>query len=215
MKKLSFIFVSAVATLICCSVGHASITNAWWNDDGDGALVCSGWSYSGNSLYMQGIEYSATTPGHMLGWVQTTDPTDPTLTLGSAVNNDSGQAWISYQVNVIMSTPFTFVAPGPTVNNPLNDWSVASVIAPTLQVGGNYNGDYLGTIDYAGGTPVGVGQELDYLYSIHFTGASSYTFTQESIPGVAPVPEPGTIALLAIGGLGFALRLRRNSRKGA
>jgi hypothetical protein len=152
----------------------------------------------------------------MLGWVQTSDPTDPTLTLGSSVNNDSGQAWIGYQVNVIMSTPFTFVTPGPTVNNPPpNDWIVASVVAPTLQVGGNYNGDYLGTINYSGGTPVGIGDELDFLYSINFSGSSSYAFTQSVMPEIALVPEPGTITLLAIGGLGFAMRLRRNRHKGA
>jgi hypothetical protein len=213
MKKLSLIFVSVVATLACCSISQASITNAWWVDNGSGALVCSTWTYLGDSLSMSGVQHSTTVPGKMLGWVQTSDPSDPTLTLGSAVNNDSGQAWIGYQVDVVMINPFTFVAPGPSVSNPLpNDWSVASVIAPTLQVGGTYDGKYLGTINYAGGTQVAVGDELDYVYSIHFTGSSSYSFTQEAIPQIAPVPEPSTITLLAIGGLAFAMRLRRNRR---
>jgi hypothetical protein len=213
MKKLSFILVSVVATLACGSVSRASITNAWWNDNGSGALVCSTWNYLGDTLTMTGVQHNNSVPGIMLGWVQTTDPLDPTLTLSSAVNNDSGQAWIAYQVNVVMSNPFSFVTPGPTVNNPFNDWNVASVIAPTLQVGGIYNGEYLGTINFAGGTPVGVGDELDYLFSIHFTGATSFSFTESTM--VQTVPEPGTATLLAIGGLAFAMRLRRSSRKGA
>lgn len=152
----------------------------------------------------------------MLGWVETTDPLDPTLTLSSAVENDTGQAWIGYQVNVIMSVPFTFTTPGPTVNNPsVDDWFLASTVAPTLQVSGPYAGEYEGTYNFSAGTPVGIGDELDYLYSIHFSGAMSYTFTEEITPMMAPVPEPGTIALLTIGGLGFAMRLRRNSHKDA
>ncbi len=203
MKKLYIIYVSVVAILAACS-SHASITNAWWGTDNSSLLSCSSWYWTSNdsssaSLYMQGIEYS-TGSASLSGWAKTGDPTDPTLTLSSAVNNDSGQMWVGYQVDVILSSLFAFVAPSPSVNNPPNnDWVVAGVIAPTLQVSGPYTGDYLGTINLAGGTPVGIGDELDFSYSIQFTGSSSYALTQSVTPEVAPVPEPGTAGLLAMG----------------
>jgi hypothetical protein len=62
---------------------------------------------------------------------------DPTLTLSSSVNNDTGFAWNGYQVNVVMSVPFAFTAPAPNVHNPpINDWFLAAVVPPTLQVSG-------------------------------------------------------------------------------
>lgn len=216
MKKVYIIYVSVGAILACCPVSNASITNAWWSIGEGASMTYSSWSFTNNSfgstLSMSGIQ-SNTATANMVGGIKTSDPTDPTLTLSSAVNNDSGQIWIGYQVDVILSSFYTFVTPDPTVNNPPNnDWIVASVFAPTLQVSGPYAGDYLGTIDFAGGTPVGIGDELDFSYSIHFVGSSSYALTQSVTPEVAPVPEPGTATLLAIGGLGLVLCLRRNRR---
>jgi hypothetical protein len=211
MKKLIALIVVA-ATFACCSVSNASITNAWWHDNGDGSVVCSSWLYSGSSLTMSGTQYAS--PGHMLGWVETDSIADPTLFLGSSVNNDTSGAWIGYQVNVAMSQTFTFSGT-PGVSNPDSTWFLASVVAPTLQVSGPYAGDYEGTIYYSGGTPLAIGQELDFNYAIHFSSSLDYAFTQEMIPMLAPVPEPGTIGLLAIGGLGLAVRLRRNRRQGA
>jgi hypothetical protein len=61
---------------------------------------------------------------------------------------------------------------------------------------------------FSSGTPVQVGQELDFNYSISFTGATSYSFTEE----VIPVPEPAIFALVPVGALlwgGFVAGLRR------
>ena len=208
--KTYSILLTAVATFTWCSISNASIINATWNSDNYANLNCTYlYPFQNDTLDMDGILYGPF--GRMVGTVTTDTIEDPTLTLDSAVQNDSGGMWIGYQVNVIMSVAFTFTTPGPTVGNPPNnDWFIASTVNPTLQVSGPYAGMYEGTLNYSGGTPIGIGDELDYLYSIHFSGFTSYSFTQEIIAQVAAVPEPGTLALMGMGGLMLALRLRRN-----
>ena len=49
------------------------------------------------------------TPGHMVGTVVLDSPEDPTLTLSGTIDNQTASAWYGYQINVIMSIPFTFV----------------------------------------------------------------------------------------------------------
>jgi hypothetical protein len=115
----------------------------------------------------------------------------PTLTQSITVNNDSGYLWSGYQVNVIMSVPFTFVSPGPSVQTPTtDDWYVAGVSVPTLQVSGPYSGLYEGTLYYSAGTPIGIGGELDFVYSIHFASSTDYSFTQQMIAFPVNVGPP-------------------------
>jgi hypothetical protein len=199
-----------LAFLGYCATSRATITDSWWHDDGDGAIVCSSWTFNNSTLTMSGDQYWE--PGHMLGWVDTDTATDPTLTLASGIDNDTAFAWIGYQVNVIMPNTFSFVGTPSVQNFPLSDWSVTSVAAPTLQVSGIYAGDYEGTMDFAAGTPVGIGGELDFSYAIHFTGATEYSFTQEMIP--TEVPEPNELGLasgLLFGGFELVKRLRKKT----
>lgn len=164
-------------------------------------------------MQMWGTQYG--NPAHMVGWADATDPLDPTLTLGSSVNNDSGLTWLGYQVNVIMSIPFTFAGGvlAPSVDNPPNsDWYLSGEALPTLQLSGPYVGLYEGTLYFNAGTPVGIGGELDYMYSIQFAGSTHYSFTQEGFAYEVMVPEPSALALVGIGGLMLALRVRRNRR---
>lgn len=57
--KIKIVFLAMVATFAFCSVSKADINSAWWHDDGDGALVCSNWSFSGGDLSMQGVSSEA------------------------------------------------------------------------------------------------------------------------------------------------------------
>jgi hypothetical protein len=197
-----------LAFLSFCAVSQANITDASWANDGDGAINCLQYgSLNNDTLSMYGDQFWA--PGHMLGSITTDTIGDPTLYLGSAVDNDTTFAWTGYVVNVVMANPFTFVGAA-TVSNPSADWSVAGVTAPALQVSGIYAGKYEGTIDFTDGTPLAIGDELDFQYAIHFSGSTDYSFTQEMIP----VPEPGMFNLAAMssclfGGVQLVKRLRR------
>jgi hypothetical protein len=209
MKKQTIV-LTALAVVASCSISQASILDASWNSANSTALDCYYlYPFANNTLDMDATQHVG--QASMVGVVNTDTPLDPTLTLASAVDNDTGFAWLGYRVNVYMSVPFAFVTPGPSVNNPpTGDWLVASVVAPA------WNGSqYEGTLYLSSGTPVGIGGELDFLYSINFASATHYAFTQEMIPLATTVPEPSTLGLMGIGALGLALRSRRNSLAGA
>ena len=132
---------------------------------------------------------------------------DPTLKLISAIDNDTSFTWTAYHVNVYMNNSFTLSAATASFPGAIpGDWT-ATITQQATPIGG---GQYEGQLDFTGGTPVAVGDELDFSYKLAFTGATSYSFTQEMIP----VPEPGTIGFLAAGALllgGFrVVRQRRN-----
>ena len=217
--KTKFQSIKVLGTIVLaflgyCATGKADVTAASWADDGDGAIVCQSWWFNQNTsaLTMVGDQYWG--PGHMVGTITASVAQDPTLFLGSGVDNDSGSAWGSYVVNVIMNQSFTFVSGSESVSNPESDWFVANVAQPVLQSGGIYNGLYEGTIDLAGGTPVQVGDELDFSYAIKFTGSTDYSFTQEMIP--VAVPEPSEIGLLTLSAFlfgGLNARIRSFCRK--
>jgi hypothetical protein len=218
MKKQIALLV-VVATLACCSISQASITGAAWLPSSCSNLTCTAQTFDGTTLHMTGTQLSLNT-ARMSGAIITDTPGDPNLFLGASVNNDTANAWNGYRVNVVMDVLFNFVG-FPTVDNPSPDtpptdnWILAALAPPTQQVGGPYNGKYEGSIFYSAGTQIEIGDELDFNYEIHFASSTDYTVVQEMIPSLVPVPEPSTVVLLTLGGLGFAMRLRRNSRKAA
>jgi hypothetical protein len=213
VKNLFALLITLAAGCACSSTANAGIVAAWWNSTGNSGIAHNSGTFSASSdlLTLGGNQMSD--PAQIGGQINTSGPVDPTLTIGSAVNNDSGVAWTSYQVNVVMNNPFTFTTPGTTVANPTaNDWIISATIAPTLQASGPFVGLYEGTLDFTSGTPVAINGELDFSYSINFAGSTHYTFTQDMIANFASAPEPRQFALAAgLGGLLLAFCLPRKS----
>ena len=85
----------------------------------------------------------------------------------------------------------------------------ATITAPT---GPDISGNYVGTVDYKGGTPVALGGIFDFGYQITFSGSTSYSLTESA----SPVPEPGALTFLMVGGLlvgGWSIANRRQAKR--
>ncbi len=204
-----------VGSVLCLSLtslaANAAIENASWWDDNDKVLVCGGTSVitdqSGQmSLSMTG-NHKIADAGHMVGTITTDTPDDPTLTLGSSVDNDTGANWIGYRVNVYMNSFFTLK--NSSITTP-STWSQQSISQPILDTSKN---QYVVSMYFAGSPEIAVGESIEFSYQMVFSGKTSYAFTQEMIPVFASAPEPsvfGMIGGLLVGGAGL-LRLRKTS----
>jgi hypothetical protein len=217
MKKLVYL-LTGMAALAICTTANASITNVWWAPDADGVLVCplGGWTNSAGSLTMYGDQFTVagTSVGHMVGGVQTDSDLDPILNLGGSIENDTMGAWLGYTINVYMNKFFQFGPAFPTVDNPpfSDGWFVAGVGQPTTPLlSGPYTGFWKGNIVYSrgAGTPIAVGDYMDFSYDINFSGGMGFSFVQEMIPSFASIPEPSAFVLAGLGGLMLALRRHR------
>ena len=193
MHKKILLIVSA--SFLGLFISHATVTSI------------PTWSYSGGFYCYNPVLTTDSGTGDqsvgVSGWqssfgamnlaIQTDTPTDPTLTINNSIDNESSFAWTAYIVNVAMSQTFT-------INS-------AGVVAPAgwtaiiTQPSGPVSGIYTGTIDYVGGTPVaifpGSNSTLDYGYQVQFSGATQYSLTESA----NPVPEPGVLSFLWVGGL--------------
>ena len=158
MNRRGILFI-VLAIFVCCSSSYANLTNVTYADDGDGAFVCTPWSWSGNAsdlaVGVYGDAYWA--PGHVLFNVDTTGPEDPTLKISNSIENDSTFAWTKFTVNIYMATNFSLS--NVTVTNPAS-WSVVSYDASSTWNGSQYvatvvyntgpaiPNDYVSTIDF-------------------------------------------------------------------
>ncbi|NLE36833.1 MAG: PEP-CTERM sorting domain-containing protein [Pirellulaceae bacterium] len=185
--RACFCVLVGLVFLAAASSAPAEITNWYCMDDGDGAISCvADFSYDDYTMTIDGDQFWA--PGHMEGWFETNTALDPTVMMWSSVENNTAFAWTGYLVNVKMGN--TFVLSDPTIYV-INDWT-ANLVQP-VQVGS----DWIGSVVFSGGTPIGWGETFEFSYKMSFDGSTYYQFCQEMMP----VPEPGAIALLFAGAL--------------
>jgi hypothetical protein len=204
MSKKAFLLVVSISFLGWFA-SNASVTSV-------GATGWTGGIYcyqpvlqsdsSGQSATMSG--YQSSSSGSMDLNIAANSTTDPTLSIGSSINNTSSFAWTEYIVNLSMNQGFSINSANVTL--PIG-WT-ANITAPT---GPDINGNYNGSIDYLGGSAVAVSGTLDFNYVVQFTGSTSYNLTES----VTAVPEPGVFSLLMSGGLllgGLMLARRRQAK---
>ena len=213
MKKYCFtLIVSGVFT--CSFVANADLVSVTCSNENTSAITFNygagwTWNYGGTTNYEQ-VSMIATqaAPGGMFGSIVTSSTNDPSLGFLTYIQNGSGLDWTNYQVLVLLSQPFTIT--NPIVYTP-SDWTIA------YSANSSFNadiGENEGFIEFSAGTPVSGDPEspgtLEYGYTLLFSGATGYTFTQDLSPNA--VPEPGTAGLLAMGGILYGLINRRMRR---
>lgn len=202
--KLLLVGVALCALSSFCSAGIIGVNYA---DDRDGAFVCDDYTWSGDpveelSVNVDGVQHGAL--GHINGEIITDSAIDPTLSIGNTIDNDLDFAWTAYNVNVYMSSAFTIE--NAIVSVP-NDWTV-SVTQPVAVSGGNQHGEgdynYMGQIQYLSGTPVAIGETLDFSYDMVFEGYTSFKFCQE----MEAIPEPASLGLIVLVSTGLCFTRR-------
>lgn len=198
VMKRKILALAVAASFLTGLTARANITGITYSSDNNAVLNCPIYTWPGGTgVNIYGYQHSG--PGSIDFNVTTDSSGDPTLTLGNTIVNDTGFAWSGYEVTVTMQQTFTLSSALVTV--PAN-WSIGSIVQPGAPVGGIYTGN----IFLSAGTPIQVGQPLDFSYQLSFDGSVAFTET------LTPTPEPGTCSLLlaglALGGW-FTSRRRR------
>jgi hypothetical protein len=212
--------LALIGVLTFSTFAGAGIVHYTFNPDGDGVFEMPLGPVVGNPACVQECDINIAgtlqevinepNVGHLLGTITTDNPDDPTIKTYNAITNDDSFSWTGMTVDVMIGAANFTVPPvlallSPNVDTPDNqptDWTAA--ITQSMTWNSTLN-KYVGQIKYTGITPVAPGEELDFNYQLTFKGSSSYTFCQQ----MTPVPEPGTLALVAFGAIGLLVVRRR------
>lgn len=197
------------ALLSCASISNASLILG--DHSVDASIQSPSFDLTGGpedyTLSISGGQLSS--PGSVLATLtQDGGSDDPNIWVTNGFGNDTDFAWTDYHVVVKMEHPFNLSNAGviglfDADGNPLpNNWTATPL---TLTAAVPIGGQYVGYVDYQGGTAVPILGELDFTYKISFTGYSTTTYTQD----LYPTPEPGTLVLLVCGVLGLLAVRRR------
>jgi hypothetical protein len=216
MRKISWL--STVAAMAAFSIfgtraANASIVSWKCTNDGDGAINCvaSNWENPSPGLYdmtISGDQFWG--PGDMSGTFTTDSSGDPALFITNAIDNDTAGAWTAYEADVAMSSTFTLSLD--SVTAPAG-WSVTLLSPVTLDTNpsdANY-GLYVGSIFMSGTPTIPVGGELDFQYLMSFAGTPNGSFSFHETLTPTLVPEPTSLGLLVLGGIGMMTRRHRRN----
>jgi len=153
-------------------------------------LLYHTWSfnYTSNTLDLHELNIASMGTDHVTMSV-TTDNVDPTFTVGETVQNNSGVTWTDYHLYLPSGGPITFTGGAAS--------SFSGVTVTPYQI------DF---IAQSGETvPDGSTFAAGFSVNVPSSGLFSWTLTQQ------PSPEPATMALLAMGGIGLLVVRRRRA----
>jgi hypothetical protein len=200
---------------LSCS-GDMNGNTTWGSIAWGGTDTANGWVHIAGTQSTAGSGTTVTT-------ISTDTISDPTLSYTDTATNTGSSSWSGYNVWVIIATPGTISAPtlsGENVITPSSGWSATPNTPSSLTYAGTGTGFpfpfgwslYEGNFSMTGSPPIpdtGPNNNLVFGYSVNFGGSDQYEAYQIQSPAFTPVPEPGTMALLAGGGGMVLWRMRR------
>lgn len=178
--------IALLILLATASFASADIIGWNCNADGDGAITMNNIAWNDATYEMSANGNLHWWPAHLVGDFTTDTELDPTVWVRNTVLNDGEVpplSWTDFHLNIYMNKTFTI---GGTATLP--DWTVSNVTQPS------FNGtQWIGTVDYLGGTPINVGDWGEFDVQLSFLGSIAYTIE------MIPTPEPATLLLAGLG----------------
>ncbi len=198
------IFLSLALLLTMAAMVNANIVDVICDDDGDGGIsmdpnqsIITGLGTKDLTLTMECVQHEAL--AHVQGDFIADDPNDPSVFIVEDIVNDTDFAWTGYEFYIGMSKIFTISELEDYIIAPAGwTWNVNQPTGPQEMPNGGTG--YVGSVIFSGGDPIAINSEASFGLKVSFAG--SIAFCTEQIP----TPEPISLALMALGGLGLIRR---------